>query len=277
MSEPSLPDLVDPSRRRPVREDLRRIWSRRDFIWFSAISDVRSQQIDTVFGNIWHLLNPTLQISVYYIVFGVILGTNRGVDNFLPFLAIGIFMFEYMRRVVIEGARSLVKNSGLIRSISFPRAVLPISVSVTATVGFIFPFCVMLVVAIVTGETPSLRWLAMFPIFVFQAMFSLGLAFVAARITFSFRDFDNILQFLFRMAFYFSGVLFYVERFVTNPTARSIADLNPLLDFISLHRWAVMGLPVSTTALVSAAVWSVGGLVVGYLWFQRREADYGRE
>lgn len=272
-----LPELLDPSRRRPVGEDLRRIWSRRDFIWFAAISDVRNQQIDTVFGNIWHLLNPALQISVYFVVFGLILGTDRGVDNFLPFLAIGIFTFGYMRTVIVLGATSLTKHSGLIRSMSFPRAVLPLSVGVTATVGFVFQFVIMLVVAAATGETPSVRWLMTIPIFGGQALFALGMAFVAARITFSFRDFENILQFLFRMAFYFSGVLFYVEKFVHNPTARQIADLNPLLDFITLHRWAVMGLPVSTTALVSSVVWSLGGLVLGYLWFQRREPDYGRE
>jgi teichoic acid transport system permease protein len=81
-----LPELLDPSRRRPLREDLRRIWSRRDFVWYSALSELRTQQTDTVLGNVWHLLNPALQISVYFVVFGLILGTDRGIDNFLPFL-----------------------------------------------------------------------------------------------------------------------------------------------------------------------------------------------
>lgn len=244
---------------------------------FAAGSDLRTQEMDTVLGNVWHLLNPALQITVYYVVFGLMLGTDRGVDNFLPFLAIGIFGFSYMRKVIMGGAKSLRKNRGLIHSIAAPRAIFPMSVVLTEAAAFVFPFMVLLFVAVITGESPSLRWLMMIPIFVGQSMFALGFAFIAARITFYFRDFENILEFLFRMAFYFSGVLFYVDKFVHNPTARQIVDLNPFLDFISLYRWAVQGLPVSTRLVVSAIGWSVLAPVLGYLWFQRRERDYGRE
>jgi len=279
VSEPSRLDapLVDPSRRRPVREDLRRIWDRRDFMLFAAGSDLRTQEIDTVLGNVWHLLNPLLQIAVYYIVFGLILGTDRGVGNFLPFLAIGIFGFSYMRKVIMGGAKCLYKNRGLIHSISAPRAIFPISVMLTEAAAFAFPFMVMLVVAVITGESISLTWLLMIPIFVLQSLFALGFGFIAARITFYFRDFENILEFLFRMAFYFSGVLFYVDKFVKNPAARQIVDLNPLLDYISLYRWAVMGLPVGKRVVLAAIGWSIVAPVAGYLWFQRRERDYGRE
>lgn len=277
MTAPAESRLLDPSRRRPLREDLRRIWSRRDFVWYAAVSEVRTQQTDTVLGNLWHLVNPILQIAVYFVVFGLILGTDRGVGNFLPFLAIGIFAFGYTRKVVIGGARSLIRNRGLIHSISFPRAVLPLSLSVTETVAFAFPFATMLGLSVITGETPSLRWLLVLPVFAAQALFSLGVGFIAARITFYFRDFENILDFLFRMAFYFSGVLFYVDRFVRNPTARHLADLNPLLDFISLYRWAVMDIPVSGLLVISTLAWTLATPVLGYVWFQRRERDYGRE
>lgn len=269
--------LADPSRRRPVAEDLRRIWERRSFLLFAAGSDLRTQEMDTVLGNVWHLLNPTLAIIVYYVVFGLLLGTDRGVDNFLPFLAIGVFTYANMRKVIVGGARSLHKNRGLIHSISAPRAIFPITVMLTEAAAFVFPFVVMLAVALITGESPSWRWLVMIPIFVAQSMFALGMGFIAARITFYFRDFENILDFLFRMAFYFSGVLFYVDKFVRNPTARQVADLNPLLDFISLYRWAVLDQPIGTRLLVSTAVWTIAAPVLGYLWFQRRERDYGRE
>jgi teichoic acid transport system permease protein len=269
--------LADPSRRRPVSEDLRRIWERRDFLVFAAGSDLRTQEMDTVLGNLWHLINPALQILVYYIVFGLILATNRGVENFLPFLAIGIFSYSYMRKVIMGGAKTLLKNRGLIHSISAPRAIFPIAVMLTEAAAFAFPFGVMLVVAIVTGESISPMWLLMAPVFVLQSMFAVGMGFIAARITFYFRDFEHVMEFLFRMAFYFSGVLFYVDKFVKNPTARQIADLNPLLDYISLYRWVVLGLPVGKRLVLSAIAWSVAAPVVGYLWFQRRERDYGRE
>ncbi|MEX0825677.1 MAG: hypothetical protein WD184_02810 [Acidimicrobiia bacterium] len=270
-------ELQDPSRRRPIREDLLRLWSRRHFVMFAAVSNLHSQQMDTVLGNVWHLLNPAWQVLVYYIIFGLILEIDRGVGNFLPFLAIGIFAFQYMRKSIVGAARSLISNRGLIQSIAFPRATLPIAVTASEAAAFLAPAIVMLAVALLTGETLSLRWLLILPIFGLQTLFVVGAAFIAARITFYFRDFENILDFLFRMAFYFSGVLFLVERFVQDGTVRALANLNPLLDYISLYRWAVMDMPVTRLLVISAFSWALITPVVGYVWFQRRERDYGRE
>jgi teichoic acid transport system permease protein len=134
---------------------------------------------------------------------------------------------------------------------------------------------VMLAVALITGETISLRWLLIPVIFALQTMFSLGMAFIAARLTFHFPDFDNILVFLFRMAFYFSGVLFLVDRYVSDPALRPIVDANPLFDYLSLYRWAVMDMPITKVLVISSIAWAVLGLPLGYLWFRARESAYG--
>jgi teichoic acid transport system permease protein len=271
------PELRDVSQRRPHWEELKRIWARRHFLWYAAVSELRAQEMDTFLGNLWHLFNPALQIFVYFIVFGQILGTDRGVDNFIPFLAIGIFSFGFIRSIAMSGAKSLVSNSGLIKTISFPLTTLPISVAVSELVAFGFPLAVMLGVAVLTGEFPALTWLAIAPIIGLQWLFAVGLGFMAARITFHVRDFQNILGFLFRMAFYFSGVLFLVDRFVPNPTARHIVNFNPFFDYLSLQRWAVMGDPVPGAVVAAAFMWAIVTPVLGFVWFRRKEGEYGRE
>jgi teichoic acid transport system permease protein len=76
---------------------VRSVWARRDFATAVAVGEMRTQNMDTVLGNVWHILNPLLLIGIYYLVFGVILGLSErgGVDNFLAFLAVGVFMFHY--------------------------------------------------------------------------------------------------------------------------------------------------------------------------------------
>jgi teichoic acid transport system permease protein len=271
----SLSGLHDPTENRSLREDLSRIWKRRGYVVYSSVSDLRAKEMDTVLGNLWHLLNPALRVLVYFVIFGVILGTNRGVDNFLPFVAIGVFSYSFMRSSIVGGARSIVGSRGLIQSFDFPRALLPISSTGAELAGFMPPMIVMFAVALGTGERLSWRWLLIPAILVLQVMFSLGMAFFAARLTFHFPDFNNILEFVFRMAFYFSGVLFLVDRYVTDPILRTIADLNPLLDYLSLYRWAIMDMPVSQILVVSAFGWALLALPIGYLWFRKRETSYG--
>lgn len=269
--------LRDPARKRSAAEDLRRVWALRHFLWYSALSELRARQMFTFLGNLWHLLNPALHILVYYVVFGVLIGTDRGVGNFLPFLAIGVFSFDHMRRVVIGGSSSLVSNRGLIQSISLPKTVLPLSSAVAEIASFAFPAIVMIAVALITGEKPMLSWFLLIPIYLLQTIFVTGLAFIGARITFYVRDFENILRILFRFAFYLSGILFLVDRFVTNESMRRLVDLNPFYDFVSLYRWAIMGMPISELAVLSACVWPLVSIVLGYWWFRVREQDYGRE
>lgn len=274
---PVEPPLRDPARRRPVPEDLRRIWARRHFIWYSAVSDLRAREMDTALGNAWHLLSPALHIAVYYVVFGLLLGTDRGLDNFLPFLAIGVFSFDFMRRTVIGGGKSLAQSRGLIESIPFPRAMLPLSVTVVETIALIPPAIVIAVLSAAAGGGVSLRWLTILPIFAIQCLFSTGLGFVAARLTFHIRDFDNVIPILFRLAFYMSGVLHLMEEYVTDPTLLTLVNLNPFYAYISLYRWALMGLPVDPMLVTSAMVWALAASIGGYLWFQRKEKEYGRE
>lgn len=246
-------------------------------MWYSAVSELRAEQIDTVLGNLWHVLNPSLQVLIYFLVFGRILGVDRGVDNFLPFVAIGIFSFTFMRRVVIQGSKSIVSNQGLIQSISFPLATLPMSVLVTELVAFASPLAVMLGVAILTGEPVTITWVLILPVVFLMSIFSLGLAFIAARVTYAVRDFQNVLDFLFRMAFYFSGVIFLVDRYIPDPNLRRIANLNPFLDLLYMQRWAVAGMDIEPLAVVSGLVWSFATVLFGYLFFRAREREYGRD
>jgi teichoic acid transport system permease protein len=273
-----MPQLQDPARRRPIGEDLGRIWRRRHFMAYTAMSELRSQEMDTFLGAGWHLLSPALHISVYYVVFGLLLGTNRGLgDKFLPFLAIGVFAFDFMRKTVITGSKSLVKNRGFIESIPFPRATLPISAMVTEAVAYLPATIVMIGVVLLGGEPLTLKWAVIPAIFVFQAMFSTGLGLAAARITFQMRDFQNILPILFRFAFYLSGVLHLMEEYLEPGTLLDLVSLNPFYAFISLYRWAFMELPISTPTIASAIGWALVAPVVGYLWFRRKEREYGRE
>ena len=103
---------------------LRSLLDRGDYMVYSALNELRSRQMTSLLGNLWHLLNPLLQIGVYFVVFGLILQVDRG-DNYLAFLSIGIFVFGFTQRSTMSGAGSIQNNKGLLNAFSFPRALLP--------------------------------------------------------------------------------------------------------------------------------------------------------
>ena len=87
---------------------LREIWRRRDFASALAAGKKSAQYRDTILGRLWQVLGPILNAIVYYFIFGVLLQTSKGVDNFPAFLIVGVFTFTFTQRVVTGGAKAVV-------------------------------------------------------------------------------------------------------------------------------------------------------------------------
>jgi teichoic acid transport system permease protein len=263
----------------PLRVYLTTLWRRREFALDMARGELRAQHLDTALGNLWHLLNPLMLIGVYYLVFGLILGTDRGVENFIAFLAIGVFTFQFSQKSALSGARTIVSNVGLIRSLQFPRALLPIATVVRETLAYATAGAVMFAVVLVTGEPVTPLWLLVVPAFVLQLAFNTGLALFCARLSDKFRDMINVLPYLFRIAFYLSGVIYSVEEYVDNPQVLRLFLANPFYVFLSLPREYLMESQDHDFVgwmWLSALVWAVVSLLVGLVVFRSGEKEYGR-
>lgn len=278
VARPAATDLRDVQARAPIPEYLGGMWARRSYVWNVSLNELRHRQVTSVLGNLWHLLNPALNIGVYYLIFGLLLKTDRGVDNFFLFLTVGIFFFQFTQKVTTDGAKSIVTNKGLIRAIRFPRALLPLTSAVTELLAMLPNIAVIMFVAIASGESIQSRWLWLVPLLAVQFVFSLGAALIAARMTTHFIDTLQILPFFFRLLLYGSGVIFNVDAYVEQGgLAHTLFVLNPMYCYISIARWAVMGTYLRGDVVASATIWAFAIVVIGFFWFRGAEEQYARD
>lgn len=252
------------------------LWAYRNLATLLPVEELRAQHFTTVLGNVWHLLNPLLLVAVYFLVFGVVLDGRGGVDNFLAFLTVGVFMFHFTQKSVTSASRSLASNSGLVQTLVFPRAILPLSSVLAQALALIPSIIVMLSIIALTGARPSLTWFLIIGVAAFQLLFNVGSAFIAARLTHRFRDVEQVLPYVFRLLFYGSGVLYSVDYYVGDVWWRLLFDLNPLYGFVSLARWVVLGEPLNGLLLGSTLGWTLLIFVGGGWFFIRGEQEYGR-
>ena len=138
--------------RPPLDDYLRRIWARRYFVLELARAREQSETSGSRLGRLWQVLNPLLNVGVYWIVFGVLLKVNRSVPNYLSFLVIGVFVFTFTQSSAMSGSRAITHSMGLVRALHFPRAILPLA----AVLEELFPLATALVicaaVALLQGE-----------------------------------------------------------------------------------------------------------------------------
>lgn len=260
-----------------LRRYLAEAWRFRDFTVNLALSEARSNHVDTLLGNFWQLLNPALLVGVYYLIFGVIFDVTRGVDNYLGFLVVGVFVFSFIRKTATSGARAIVNNRSLIQSIRFPRVVLPVSTALSELVTFLPSTLVVLVVVVLTGESIALSWLLLVPLVALLTLFNAGLAMAAARSTVHFRDLEEVLPFVLRLWFYMSGVLYPVERVgeKLGGSWETVFELNPANLFITLGRDALLDGTASWGRWLAGLAWAVVAVVLSVLFFRRHELEYG--
>lgn len=269
------------SERPPLGRYLKDLWRRRSFTWTLASAESYAKNEDNRLGQVWAVLNPALLILSYYAIFGLLLDTRGGIDNFVGFLAIGVVMFAFTSTVVTRGAKAISGNLGLVRGLHFPRAILPISVTVTEFLASLPAFALLFVLMFATGETPHWEWL-LFPVAVLlQGIALLGVAFLGARLVNMSRDLGNLIPVIVRLLRYCSGVFFPVIHYAENLPAAA-ADLvvyQPFALMLSLGRQSLLGgadHQVVANDWLMMAGWAVGLAVIGLIVFWWDEARYGR-
>lgn len=256
---------------------VRQVARRRSYIWYVSLQELRARKITNVLGNLWHLLNPLLTIGVYYLVFGLLIETDRGVDNFFLFLTVGLFIFQFTQKATIDGAKSIVSNQGLLKGIKFPRAILPVASTVTELIASLSTFGLMFVILVAGGQAVRWTWLLFVPFIAVQFLFNLGAAMIAARMTTHFADTTQVLPFVFRLLLYVSGVIYSVDGYVDdNPNLELLFTLNPMYCMLTVGRWSVFGGSLDIAVVISLFCWTLVLFLGGFLWFRAGEERYVR-
>lgn len=260
----------------PLPQYLRQIWERRWFVWRVPSEELRAENSSTSLGSLWHLLNPLLFLGIYYLLFSVGLRAGGSIEHFTTYLSIGIFFFRFFEQSAHRGGRALIRNMPLVMSVRFPRLILPLTGVVGALMYLLLGMIPLFAISLLDGAFPRVSWVAVLPLIVMQAAFNLGLAAFFARAVFHVHDVQNLIQHLFRVLFYGSGVLFPVTAFFSGRWVL-IFTANPFFAFISLYRWALLGVEPPTGTLLSAIGWTLVALIGGVWYFRSAELSYGRE
>lgn len=253
------------------------LWQRRYFIFEDAKGKSFSSDRDMILGRAWKLINPFLDAAMYGIIFGLLLNTSKGIDNYIGYLIVGLIFFSFLTSAV-NGAAGLIQSSrNLINSFSFPRASLVFALITRQYLDNIIPACVALAFALFFQLEEGVPWtIILVPvIYTLMHIFSCGLAFFIARITAFIPDFRALLKIFVRAWFYSSGVFFAVESLAPSKKIQAILELNPGYQFLkALRNVALYGNLPSVKAMGYLVVVSVIIFVFGLLFFWRAEARY---
>jgi teichoic acid transport system permease protein len=256
----------------PLVPYVREAWRRRQFAYELARTTLRAQHLQTVFGQLWLVLNPLLLCLVYFLLVDILRHGNRPPHYFAHLMAC-LFAFNLFSSTMTLASKSVVRGGRLILNTAFPRSLLPMS-SVLIGLRRFAPTMVIYAIVHVVSRLPigpHLLWAL--PVLALLTVFTAGMALLVAAAQVYFRDVSSFLPYLLRIWMYATPVLYFINDVPDH--VRWLIDINPLTPVIA--SWSEVlynGHAPSAGMLLWAAASGVVAVVVGGLFFISREREF---
>jgi ABC-type polysaccharide/polyol phosphate export permease len=256
----------------PLGPYVRELWRRREFAFELSRTELRAQHFNTVFGQLWLVLNPLLLACVYFILVDILRSRSGGLEFFAHLMG-SLFVFNFVTDAIRQAVKSVTGGGKLILNTAFPRVMLPGASVINAFKRFLPTLIVFAPVYIAAGPTPGPELLWLVPVFALFALVASGLAMLVAAGQVYFRDLKNFLNYALRIWLYGSPILYLAHQvpekydflLVLNPVAPLLAAWSAVLD---------EGVAPSGGDLAVGAAWGVALFLIGALFFISREREF---
>jgi teichoic acid transport system permease protein len=256
----------------PLVPYVREAWRRRQFAYELARTTLRAQHLQTVFGQLWLVLNPLLLCLVYFLLVDILRHGNRPPHYFAHLMAC-LFAFNLFSSTMTLASKSVVRGGRLILNTAFPRSLLPLSSVLIGLRRFAPTMVIYAIVHVASGLPvgPQLLWAL--PVLALLTVFTTGMALLVAAAQVYFRDVSSFLPYLLRIWMYATPVLYFINDVPAH--LRWLIDINPLTPVIgSWSEVLYVGHAPSAGMLLWAAASGVVAVVVGGLFFISREREF---
>ena len=247
------------------------LWSRRTFIKEYSKSELREQHFDSVFGQLWLVINPLLLSAVYFILINII--SDSADSERYVHLTASLFLFYLVANSLTGGVKSVTAGQRLILNTAFPRIMLPISALVIAIFKFLPTLIVFMVIKAIVGSAFTIEMLWAIPVLLITIFLALGLAITISCINVYFRDIASFLPYLTRTLLYLSPILYAAKDIKSS--LRFIEIFNPLFPILdSWSRTMVQGEVPHLSSMLQGLAWATGIFFVGTYFFLSREREF---
>jgi ABC-2 type transport system permease protein len=211
-------------------------------------TEFKLRYFGSVLGYLWTLLRPLMLFGVLYVVFTHVVRFGDAVPHYPVVLLAAIVLFNFFSEATSGGLTSLVARENLLRKVSFPRASVPISVSMTAAANLALGIVVVFAFAVIDGVDPGLGWIGFLACVLGVVVFATALSVLLSVLFVRFRDVQPIWEVALQLLFWGTPIIYTIESVPEN--FQEVIMMNPLAVLIQQGRhWLV---PSSTDSAAQA-------------------------
>lgn len=242
------------------------------------LRDIKEKYAGSLLGVFWTVLQPLLNIVLYWVVFSQIIKmkvqTDTGDIPFFAFLLSGILPWFAFQEGITRGASSIIEKRHVIKKVMFPVYLFPLSSVLSAFVHYGIGIVIFLsAYFFLTGHVSVLQIFFIFCLIILQVIFSSGLSLMFSAISVYVRDIVQFLGVAFQVLFYLSTVLYPLT--AVPEQLKIVVSLNPFTALSEAYHsivlrgalpetWSIIYLLASTILSAVTGVWVFRKLKPGF-------------
>ncbi|HEX5065847.1 MAG TPA: ABC transporter permease [Myxococcota bacterium] len=256
--------------------DLPEVWRYRELAVQLALRDIQIRYKQSLLGASWTLLQPLLTTGIFTLLFGLLLGPGRlPTPEGVPYAVstyCALVPWQLFAASLTASGRSVAASQALVTKVYFPRLLIPLAPVLSTLVDFAVAFAFLLAMLLVCGITPGPAALAL-PLFVALALLTtLAVSLWCSALNAVYRDVQLVIPFLVQIWMFVTPVVYTTESVMRGQPAwvRALYGLNPMAGVAEGFRWALLGTPAPSVALVASSLFAVALLLAGGAFYFRR-------
>ncbi len=250
-------------------------WRYRHLIHNLVAKDLKLKYRGSVLGFAWSLLNPLVMVAVYTFAFTYILRVQT--PRYAFFVLLGVLAWNLFAGAVMGSTSAVAEGGSLIKSVLFPRVILPIAGVVFNAIQFLLTVAVFLPVMLLWYQIPPSPQMLFFPVFLaLQLLFISGLALMLSTATAWLRDVKHLVEIGLSVAFWATPIIY--EHTLVPEELRFAMLLSPMASFVRGYQdiFYYLTAPDLSVWLV-AVTYGIGAFVCGVSVFVSYEGGFAEQ
>lgn len=243
-------------------------WHFFELLWGMTEKEIRARYKYTLFGFLWLVINPVLQMLVIGFIFSFFV--KEPIQNYYYFLFTGLLVWNFLSLTLTKATPSIVYERSLIKKAAFPRSVIPLSILFSNFFHFIIAFGLFLIPVAFLETLSLVSFMYLLAAMSLLVVFATGIILITAAMNVRFRDVNFFVQAAIIIWFYASPVLYSISQIPSN--LLWLWFLNPLTAILQLFQHAMLNLPLPDFSLLVANLLIISVLFLGGVIFFKRES-----
>lgn len=201
-----------------------------------GLHDIKQRYRRSVLGPFWFTLSTFIMVAILGLLYSELL--RQSIKDYLPYLGVGLVLWQYISTCVIEGSSGLIVSSYLIKQIKMPITTHLLRICWRNLLILFHSLPIVVLMMILLGKPPGYEIFLIIPGLFIIFLNTIWIIIVTSIVCARYRDVSPIIANVVQVAFFVTPIMWSSDLLLERAW---IAHYNPIFHLIEIVRAPILG------------------------------------